>query len=61
MPWRCAEAESLLAGKAATREQFEQAAGVVVRDATPQSENAFKIELARRCLIHALTTVTTAA
>ena len=25
-----------------------------LRDATPQSENAFKIELAKRCLTHAL-------
>jgi xanthine dehydrogenase YagS FAD-binding subunit len=61
VPWRCAEAESLLTGRPATRKQFEQAAGVVVRDATPQSENSFKIELARRCLVHALNTVTTAA
>ena len=25
-----------------------------MRDAKPQSENAFKIELAKRCLTHAL-------
>ena len=34
-------------------EQYSKAAAAL-RDAKPQSENAFKIELARRCLAHAL-------
>jgi xanthine dehydrogenase YagS FAD-binding subunit len=29
-----------------------------MQDAKPQSENAFKIELAKRCLAHALTMAT---
>jgi xanthine dehydrogenase YagS FAD-binding subunit len=33
---------------------FRKAAETALRDAKPQSENAFKIELAKRCLTHAL-------
>jgi xanthine dehydrogenase YagS FAD-binding subunit len=33
---------------------FRNAAEAALRDAKPQSENAFKIELAKRCLTHAL-------
>jgi len=35
---------------------FRNAAEAALRDAKPQSENAFKIELAKRCLTHALQT-----
>ncbi|WP_019906676.1 xanthine dehydrogenase family protein subunit M [Methylobacterium sp. 77] len=54
-PWRNAEAETFLTGKAATRESFEGAADIVVREAQPQSENGFKVELARRAIIRGLT------
>lgn len=57
VPWRCREAESLLHGQAPTPENFAAAAVLALRDAQPQSENAFKIELATRCLRHALNTV----
>jgi xanthine dehydrogenase YagS FAD-binding subunit len=58
-PWRSPEAETALVGRPATRETFRAAAEAALRDARPQSENAFKIELAKRCLVHALQTATT--
>jgi xanthine dehydrogenase YagS FAD-binding subunit len=57
-PWRSPEAEAALTGKAATDGTFRQAAEAALRSAKPQSENKFKIELAKRCLTHALRTVT---
>jgi len=57
-PWRSPEAEAALTGKAATDDTFRQAAEAALRGAKPQSENKFKIELAKRCLTHALRTVT---
>jgi xanthine dehydrogenase YagS FAD-binding subunit len=53
-PWRSPEAEAALAGKPADAATFRRAAEAALRDARPQSENAFKIELAKRCLAHAL-------
>jgi xanthine dehydrogenase YagS FAD-binding subunit len=55
-PWRSPEAEAVLAGKPANAESFRQAAEATLRDAKPQSENEFKIELAKRCLVHTLQT-----
>jgi xanthine dehydrogenase YagS FAD-binding subunit len=57
-PWRSPEAEAALTGKTANDANFRQAAEAALRNAKPQSENKFKIELARRCLIHALRTAT---
>lgn len=56
-PWRSPEAEQALLGKPANRATFASAAEAAMRDAKPQSQNGFKIELAKRCLISALTTV----
>jgi xanthine dehydrogenase YagS FAD-binding subunit len=53
-PWRSPEAEAALAGKPANDATFRQAAEAALRGAKPQSENGFKIELAKRCLTHAL-------
>ena len=53
-PWRSPEAEAALVGQPAHQARFRQAAEVALRDAQPQRENAFKIELATRCLTHAL-------
>ncbi|KQP38427.1 FAD-binding molybdopterin dehydrogenase [Methylobacterium sp. Leaf104] len=53
-PWRDAQAEAFLVGKPATHETFAAAANIVVAEARPQSENGFKIELARRALIRGL-------
>jgi xanthine dehydrogenase YagS FAD-binding subunit len=55
-PWRSLEAEAVLAGKPANAANFRQAAEAALRNAKPQSENKFKIELAKRCLTHALQT-----
>src|SRR3954467_15350148 len=55
-PWRSPEAEAALTGKPATVATFRQAAEAALRNAKPQSENKFKIELTKRCLIHALET-----
>lgn len=59
-PWRSAEAESALTGQTADDTNFRRAAEAALRDAKPQSENRFKVELAKRCLTHALRTAVTA-
>ncbi|MBB3192125.1 FAD binding domain-containing protein [Halomonas cerina] len=53
-PWRCHEAEALLAGKRAEIAAFEAAADVALADAEPLSHNAFKIPLARQAIVRAL-------
>lgn len=55
-PWRSPEAEAALLNQAADEANFRKAADAALRDAKPQSENGFKVELARRCLMHALRT-----
>jgi xanthine dehydrogenase YagS FAD-binding subunit len=54
-PWRSLEAERALTGKPADAAHFKAAAEAALKGARPQSENAFKVELAKRCLIHTLT------
>ena len=56
-PWRSPEAETALVGQLANATNFRKAAEAAMRGARPQTENAFKIELAKRCLTHALHTV----
>lgn len=56
-PWRSADAEQILVGAPAAAATWQAAAEAALRHATAQSENGFKIELAKRCLAHALTTV----
>ena len=53
-PWRSPEAEAALVGQPANQANFRTAAEAALRDAQPQRENGFKIELAKRCLTHAL-------
>jgi len=60
-PWRSLEAEKELQGKAPDAATFRRAAEAALKDARPQSENGFKVELARRCLVRALTLSTRAA
>jgi xanthine dehydrogenase YagS FAD-binding subunit len=57
-PWRSLEAERVLHGKAPDEKIFRQAAEAALHGAQPQSENAFKISLAKRCITHALTLAT---
>ena len=54
-PWRDPSAEALLNGRAATQANFEKAADMLLRDAKGYGHNDFKIELARRAIIRALT------
>jgi xanthine dehydrogenase YagS FAD-binding subunit len=53
-PWRKAEAEAALRGKAAGEAAFAQAADIVLRDAKGFGHNTFKIDLARRTIVRAL-------
>jgi xanthine dehydrogenase YagS FAD-binding subunit len=55
-PWRSPEAEAALVGQTAEGASFRKAAEAAMNGAKPQSENGFKIELAKRCLAHALQT-----
>jgi len=57
-PWRSPEAEAALVGQAVNQANFRQAAEAALRHAKPPSENGFKIEVAKRCLRHALQTAT---
>jgi xanthine dehydrogenase YagS FAD-binding subunit len=55
-PWRSPDVEASLILKPANDATFRQAAELALKEAKPQSENRFKIELAKRCLTHALRT-----
>ena len=57
-PWRSPEAEAELTNQSPTDDVFRRAADAALRDAKPQSQNGFKVELAKRCLVHALKLVT---
>ena len=57
-PWRKKEAEALLMGKEATRENFEAAAAELLSGAQGFEHNYFKIDLAKRAIVRALTEAT---
>ena len=54
-PWRDTSVETMLRGKEATEASFAQAADLLLRDAKGYAHNAFKIELARKAIVRALT------
>ena len=54
-PWRAFEAEAALAGATPGRAAYTQAAEAALAAARPSGDNAFKIELARRIVVRALT------
>jgi xanthine dehydrogenase YagS FAD-binding subunit len=54
-PWRDPTVEAALRGQPADRSTFVHAADVMLRDAKGFEHNAFKIELARRAIVRALT------
>jgi xanthine dehydrogenase YagS FAD-binding subunit len=54
-PWRDPSAEAVLRGEAANPATFSHAADLVLRDAKGFEHNAFKIDLARRVIVRALT------
>jgi xanthine dehydrogenase YagS FAD-binding subunit len=60
-PWRSTEAEAVLAGAPVGEPAFRKAAEAALRDARPQSQNGFKVELAKRCLVYALKQATQTA
>jgi xanthine dehydrogenase YagS FAD-binding subunit len=54
-PWRDKAAEDVLRGQTANQEAFLSAADLVLRDAKGFAHNSFKIDLARRAIVRALT------
>jgi xanthine dehydrogenase YagS FAD-binding subunit len=58
-PWRSTEAEQALEGKTVAVATFRAAAEAALQQAQPRSQNAFKVELSKRCLVRALTLATT--
>ena len=58
-PWRAEKAEQLLVGKPAEEAHFKTAAEAALQGAKPYRDNGFKIELARRCIVRALTVAST--
>ncbi|MEY9358050.1 xanthine dehydrogenase YagS FAD-binding subunit [Bradyrhizobium yuanmingense] len=54
-PWRARAAEDVLKGVAPTADAFQEAALRALEGAKPSGDNAFKIELARRIVVRALT------
>jgi len=53
-PWRATRAEALLQGAPATEASFARAADAELEGAVGLRDNSFKIELARRVMVHAL-------
>jgi xanthine dehydrogenase YagS FAD-binding subunit len=54
-PWRARPAEQTLAGSPPGAAVFRKAAEAALAEARPSGDNAFKIELARRIVVRALT------
>jgi xanthine dehydrogenase YagS FAD-binding subunit len=54
-PWRDTAAEAVLKGQKPSEENFRRAADILLREAKGFEHNAFKIDLARRGIIRALT------
>jgi xanthine dehydrogenase YagS FAD-binding subunit len=54
-PWRARAAEAVLAGAHPDPATFRRAAEAALADARPSGDNEFKIELARRIIVRALT------
>ena len=58
IPWRAVSVEKMLQGRRADKKAFEAAADELLKEATPLKDNAFKVELAKRCLVHSLSVST---
>jgi xanthine dehydrogenase YagS FAD-binding subunit len=54
-PWRSVEAEKVLEGHTVDAALFRKAADAALAQARPASENGYKVELSKRCLVRALT------
>jgi xanthine dehydrogenase YagS FAD-binding subunit len=57
-PWRDTAVEQSLKGQPVSRENFAAAADAMLRNAQPLAHNAFKIKLARRAIVRALSDAT---
>jgi xanthine dehydrogenase YagS FAD-binding subunit len=53
-PWRVESAEKILEGAVPSKEKFNAVADEFLKGSKGYSENSFKIELARRCLVKGL-------
>ncbi len=53
-PWRSEKAEAMLSGLAPAVPLFEKVAAELTAGAQPRKENAFKVEMARRAIVRAL-------
>ncbi|MEW6644871.1 MAG: xanthine dehydrogenase family protein subunit M [Pseudomonadota bacterium] len=53
-PWRARDAEAVLAGAEPSRAAYRRAAQAALAKAKPSGDNAFKIELAQRVIVRAL-------
>lgn len=61
IPWRVKEIENAITGKRADEKLFENAARDFLKQAKPLKQNEFKVELAKRCIVHALKLATQGA
>ncbi len=53
-PWRDPEAEGMLRGQPASEDRFAAVADHILKDARGYEDNAFKIDLAKRAIVRAL-------
>ncbi|MDJ0572411.1 MAG: xanthine dehydrogenase family protein subunit M, partial [Pleurocapsa sp. MO_192.B19] len=60
-PWRANEAEEMLIGQQPREETFRQAAETALAGAQTYEHNAFKVELGKRAIVRALSTVAASA
>ncbi len=56
-PWRASEAEQILVGKQPNEATFTKAAAAALAKAKTYEHNAFKVELGKRAIVRALSTV----
>jgi xanthine dehydrogenase YagS FAD-binding subunit len=54
-PWHSSDATAALTGKPATAETFQHAATLALKGGHGYADNTFKIELAKQCIVRALT------
>ena len=55
-PWRLTTAEQFLKGKAATEQNFKEAAAIAMKDAKAYGQNNFKLKLAPAAIVESLMT-----
>jgi xanthine dehydrogenase YagS FAD-binding subunit len=60
-PWRAREVEAALIGKPLTAGNLDAAAALIARDARPYRDNRFKVDLARRAIVRAVSTAAATA